>query len=450
MTREGVSVVSELDDFTGRFLYILYIVGVSKPHIKFPYTFTKNGRVGKVYYAKSTGTFKTHFQFGGEAIQNTFKTTDAAVSYLEREFAKLDTDRANSLALNPLNADVRTYSELEQLLRDKGNGATLRDAVSFYIIHHPTTRFQPMTVEKCAEQYVAAQKADNVSPIHITTLEKHFRRFNKGFGNRKINEVTTLEIAEWLRSQKDASTGSLWSVKTRTSNLGSLVGLSLFAQRTLHAIPDLGHTEFQKVKRPKADSRPAVEIYDPSEILALLLEAIDTDIDMIPAVVVGAFQGLRPFEFHAEDAKRPPLTWEAVNWNDNRLHVSGQKIRSKATRDIPLHPVTRAWLTPFREQHGVIWRYKQAHSKKLIALRARAGVQSIYDGFRHSYCSYRIRQLGGNLDLLAEEMGNSPAEIVHSYRRNVTDEAAEAWFSTMPPDNYSERIATALALRCPH
>ena len=201
-------------------------------------------------------------------------------------------------------------------------------------------------------------------------------------------------------------------MKTRTSNLGSLVGLSLFSQHTIHAIPDIGHTEFQKVKKPMADSRPAVEIYSPTEILTLLLEAMESDVDMIPVVVVGAFQGLRPFEFHAEDAKRQPLTWEAFNWNDNRLHVIGQKIRSKATRDIPLHPVTRAWLAPFRGQQGVIWRYKQAHSKKLIALRARAEVQSIYDGFRHSYCSYRIRQLGGNLDLLAEEMGNSPTEIV--------------------------------------
>ena len=422
---------------------------VSKPRIKFPHVFTKNGRIGKVYYLPSTGNFKGYFRFGGEDYQNTFKTFDGAIGYLEREFSKLDTDRANSLALNPLNADVRTYSELEQLLREKGNGATLRDAVSFYLVHHPTKRFHPMTVEKCAEQYIAAQEADNVSPIHITTLKKHFRRFNKSFGSRKIDEITTLEIGDWLRAQKDASDGSLWSVKTRTSNLGSLVGLSLFAQGTLHAIPDIGRTEFQKVKRPRPDSRPEVEIYSATEILTLLLEAIETDIDMIPAIVVGAFQGLRPFEFHAEDAKRPPLTWEAFNWNDNRLYVAGQKIRSKATRDIPLHPVTRAWLAPFRGQEGEIWRYKQAHSKKLIALRARAGVQSIYDGFRHSYCSYRIRQLGGNLDLLAEEMGNSPSEIVHSYRRNVSDEAAEGWFSTMPPENYTELITAALASRQP-
>ena len=116
---------------------------------------------------------------------------------------------------------------------------------------------------------------------------------------------------------------------------------------------------------------------------------------MIPALVVGGFRGLRPAEFHAEGARRPALKWEAFIWNDNILHITGQKVRSKANRDIPLHPVSRAWLEPFKEQHGEIWKYKQANSKKLGALRVNAGVKSIYNGFRHSYASYRIRHLKG-------------------------------------------------------
>src|SRR5205823_804215 len=48
--------------------------------------------------------------------------------------------------------------------------------------------------------------------------------------------------------------------------------------------------------------------------------------------------------------------------------------------------------------------------KKLYRLCARAGVRRIHDGQRHSYASYRIRPLKGNLPQLAEEMGNSPRE----------------------------------------
>ncbi len=179
--------------------------------------------------------------------------------------------------------------------------------------------------------------------------------------------------------------------------------------------------------------------------LVILQTALENDIDLIPALVMGGFCGLRPFEFHAEGVSRPPLQWEALNWNDLLLHVQGQKVRSKATRDIPLNAAAQAWLKPFSELKGPIWKHHSAHSKKMIALRDTAEVKSVYDGYRHSYASYRIRQLKGNLAELAAEMGNSPAEIVDSYKRNVTDAEAEAWFAQMPPENYAELLRAYLA-----
>lgn len=425
---------------------------VTKPRTKtgkgvvFPFIFEKNGRTGRIK-KWGEGKFGTHFRFAGEQMRNSFTSFEKAVQYLEREFNVLDTDRANSLSLNPLNADVRGYAELEQLLRNEGDGATLREAVTYYLAHHRGKKFAPQTAAASAEKFVASQTANGISPIQITTLEKHFRRFNRDFGTQKIDRITALEISDWLAKQKDEKSGRPWSAKTRTSNLGSLVSLSIFARDTLRAIPDVGKTEFQKVKRPKADERGAVEIYTPDEMRTLLVAAFENDLDLLPVLVIGAFQGLRPAEIHGEGAKRPPLTWEAFIWDDELLHVTGQKVRSKANRDIPLRNVTRTWLEPFHNLKGAIWTHVQAHSKKLISLRAEAKVRSIYDGFRHSYASYRIRQLKGHLPELAQEMGNSPREIINSYKRNVTDAEAEAWFAIKPPPNYAEKVRAALQLR---
>jgi hypothetical protein len=124
-------------------------------------------------------------------------------------------------------------------------------------------------------------------------------------------------------------------------------------------------------------------------------------------------------------------------------------VRSKATRDIPLHSVSVEWLTPFKELSGPIWAYTKAYHEKVRSLCAKAGVQRRYDGFRHSYASYRIRQFKGDLAQLAEEMGNSPAEIIHSYKRNVTDKQADEWFAVKTPPHYREKIQAALALRKP-
>lgn len=410
---------------------------------RFPYKFEKNGRTGKIYRL-GNGTFKTAFVFAGTPRQNTFKTPQSALEYLETEFAKLDTERENSLALHPLNGNAKLYAELEQLLRNEGSGASLREAVAFYIAHHKTKHFKAKPVSECAASFVASQRTNGVTDIQIKTLEKHFRRFEKEFKSRNIHDIATQEISDWLGSRADEKTGELWSVKTRKGVRGSLVSLSLYARDILKAIPDTGKTEFQKVRPPKDEQREAVEIYTPAEFSTLLLTALEHDIDMIPALVLGGFCGLRPFEIHAEGLDRPPLCWEALNWNDRLLHVQGQKVRSKATRDIPLNAVAQAWLKPFADLTGPIWKHQSAHSKKMIALRTKANVKSVYDGCRHSYASYRIRLLKGNLAALAAEMGNSPAEIVDSYKRNVTDTEAKVWFAQMPPKSYIELVQAYL------
>jgi hypothetical protein len=436
-----------------------------KKPVTFPYLFTFNGRTAKVYHDTKRGRFKTRFTFQGKSHDNSFPTFESTIETLKKEFSKIDTETADSAALFPLNFERRNYWELEQMMRDEGSKATVREAVLYYLAHNKTKKLSPATVTECAAKFIASRKAKNVTPIQIKTLEKHLNRFAEDFGNREIHDITALEIQNWIDTQTNVvfvkgeknspenkgkkhkvKTDTLWSVKTRTSCLGSLVGLSLYSQKTLKAIPEGTETEFQNVERPKKERKKAVEIYSPAEILLALKAALETDVDLIPVIVLGSFQGLRPFEVHGEDLKRPPLTWEAINWMDKLLHVEGQKIRSKATRDIPLHAVTQAWLAPFRDLKGKIWNYKQAHSKKMIALRKVSGVQSIYDGYRHSYASYRIRQLKGNLDTLADEMGNSPAEIIDSYKRGVTDEAAEAWFNCMPPADYAEKVKLALTI----
>ncbi len=420
---------------------------VTKPRtaqqFRFPFKFEKNGRTGKIYRL-GNGTFKTAFIFAGTPRQNTFKTPQSALEYLEAEFTKLDDQRENSQALHPLNGNVKVYAELEQLLREEGSGASLREAVAFYIAHHKTKQFKAKPVSECTTSFVAAQRTNGVTDIQIKTLEKHFRRFTKEFGARKIHDITTQEISDWLGTRTDEKTGKPWSVKTRKGVRGSLVSLSLYTQDILKAIPDTGKTEFQKVRPPKDEQRDVVEIYTPAEFTKLLLTALEHDVDMIPALILGGFCGLRPFEIHAEGLDRQSLKWEALNWNDKLLHVQGQKVRSKATRDIPLNAVAQAWLKPFSALTGPIWRHQSAHSKKMISLRAKANVKSVYDGCRHSYASYRIRQLKGNLAELAAEMGNSPAEIVDSYKRNVTDAEAETWFSQMPPKSYPELIQAYL------
>ena len=347
------------------------------------------------------------------------------------------------------------YSELEQLLRIEGDGASLREAVMYYLAHHKKRRFKPMTFSDCETTFIEHQETDGVTTPQIKTLKKHFRRFKTGtskenpvpFGERTIDSFDALEIATWLKNQKSQKTGNGWESKTKINVLGSLVSLSIFARDTLKAIPGEGATEFQNVKKPKLPQRGPVDIYLPDEFEKLLYKAVETDIELLPVLVLGGLEGLRPSECHGEGLDRPPFSWEELDWPNKQVLVTGQKVRSRKTRPVPLHRATALWLKPFRNLRGPIWTHSDAHTKKLLALRKATGVRSVYDGFRRSYASFRIKALKGDLTAVASEMGNSPEELLGAYRRNVTDDEVAEWFGIVPPKDYSEKIASLLALR---
>ena len=406
--------------------------------IKFPYLVKVNSRTGRVKRWKG-GKFGTYFRIHGIPRRNSFSTFEKAVKYLQEEFHKLDNDPREARSIHELRLDYRTYEHLEHLLAQKTEGVTLRDTVRFYLDHHSTKQFEPRTVLECSRKLLEDQKHNNNSPMQLKTLEKHLRRFNQRFGSRKIHEVMALEISDWLHQCVDPKTKKPWKASTKKGVLGSLCGLANFSKDILRAIPDsITKTEFQRVRRPKPDPKSEVEIYTPEELEKLLLCAMEHDVDLIPLIVLGAFQGLRPTEAHGEGVKWDKLTWTAFNWETGILEIIPQKVRTNSARKIPIHEPTVRWLKPFKELEGAIWKQTHASIKALKKLHLKAGVRRISNGFRHSYASYRIIQLEQKTDLLAAEMGNSSRIITSNYKNNVFPASAAKWFSVFPPDGYDD------------
>jgi len=392
--------------------------------------------------------YKVYYEYAHKKHETTRSKWEKAVEYLQSEFDKIGIAHENLASQFPLSrSDRKYYHDLEQLITQSTSGGTLKDAVDFYLLHRKKDSFKPQKVVYCTQSFIDQKKTNNVSLSHIETIEKHYKRFNAAFGNRKIHEIETLEISEWLHSCRDPKTKKKWGSKTKTSVLGSLVSLSLYARDYLNAIPEgKGRTEFQKVHRPKPDERLEVEIYSPLELKTILDGAAKYDPDLIPIIVLGAFQGLRPSEAHGEGVNRKRLQWDAFNWEKSILSIRGQKVRSRRTRKLPIMEATVKWLKPFLNRKGNIWKYQEAHTKKLVSLRDKIGVKAVDNGWRHSYASYRIITLEDKLNILAKEMGNSPNEIIDSYKENVLKAESEAWFSVFPEEDYEETVKNSMAL----
>jgi len=420
---------------------------MSRKKISFPYPFSKNGRNGKVYKTKA-GIFKTHFIFAQKTYQNTFSTFEKAVEHLETEFLKLDADSSNAQSQFPLSRSRKDYWELEQRLKLESEGASLLAAVDFFLTFHKKKSFKPSTVAHVIEEFLKSSEANGTKKMQLRTLKRHCGHFSRSFSLRQIHTIEAQEIAKWLSSRRDKKTGELWAATTKRNTRGSLVNLAAFAESVLKAIPHTGEqTEFEKVPSPKTSFETEVEIFKPEELQKLLVAATDTNVEILPIIILGGLLGLRPYEAHGEEVDRPKLTWEAFDWEEGYLHILHQKVRTKRTRSIPLNTAVIKWLQPFKELKGIIWKWKTAHDGRYSALRDHAGVRAIDDGLRHSYASYRIKILSGDLAALAEEMGNSPDQITKHYKRGVSLAAATSWFGVYPPNGYNQKIRAALKSR---
>jgi len=89
----------------------------------FPIFVEKNGRIGRISFWKKSGVYGTYFRYGGHPHRSSFATLDGARGHLESEFQKLDNNQLNSVTLYPVRNELRVYHELEELLRERGNGA---------------------------------------------------------------------------------------------------------------------------------------------------------------------------------------------------------------------------------------------------------------------------------------------------------------------------------------
>jgi hypothetical protein len=57
------------------------------------------------------------------------------------------------------------------------------------------------------------------------------------------------------------------------------------------------------------------------------------------------------------------------------------------------------------------------------------------NALRHSYISYRVAETG-DVARTSLEAGNSPKQVFRYYREVVDADAAKAWWSIMPPDDW--------------
>src|SRR5262249_4256788 len=148
--------------------------------------------------------------------------------------------------------------------------------------------------------------------------------------------------------------------------------------------------------------------YAPAELQRLIKAATKP---YLPCLLLGAFAGLRSSEIER-------LKWQDVNLARGFIVASAKKKGTPSRRTVPIQPNLAAWLAPYANRKGKVWRGThdqfsdaQQETSAATAEKKLAAVPWKHNGLRHSFISYRLAELKNDAQV-ALEAGNS-ANTIH-------------------------------------
>jgi len=331
----------------------------------------------------------------------------AKKSDAELELASLRAQQAREgEAAFDLPAAIRMQAaKASEILRP--HGANLVDAARFYVKHlEATKRSLPFSV--LVEKLLHAKEADGRSVFHLRDMRWRLRLFGRNFDDKLVEEITTLEINEWLRAQRS-------SPQSRNNFRKVLHGAFSFAESNgfCSANPVAKAATAKVIKGPPS-------VLSPLQMRSLLANAAS---EIIPYIAIAGFAGLRNSEVEA-------LDWDAVDLARNRIEVKA--VHKTGHRWVDIQPNLALWITPHRKAAGPV------SPKDAIRLRATAAklakISWQNNVLRHTYGSSHAVHFR-NATLTSNQMGNTPRVLLEHYRNLITPEAAADWWGIVPEES---------------
>ncbi len=289
------------------------------------------------------------------------------------------------------------------------HGKSVVEAAEFTATYLQRTA-KSCTVEELKEEILKAKKQDGKKVRYLQDLRSRLGRFAEDFGTIKVAAITGPEVDDWLRA--------LPLSPVSRKNFRTVLHAFFAYAITRRYRPDNPVAEIAKIKVESNEP----EIFTPAEMIALLGAA---DAEIVPALVIGAFAGLRRSEIDR-------LEWSHVDLASGLIEVKSRNAKNSQRRFVKILPNLAAWLAPYSTCTG---RVRAAKEKELLPA-ARKGAKLKHwpdNGLRHSYASYHVAHFQ-DAGAVAAQLGHPDAEMLYNHYRNVVrPDAAAKWWEIMPP-----------------
>ena len=331
------------------------------------------------------------------------------------------------------------------LKRIREDGIEISRAMEFALAH-----LKPRDKERTVAQVVAEIVDDaerrwenkDLSVLSFRDLKSRGGIFAAKFGERPVNEIQAEELIEWLKAMKG-------SPRTRLNHLRIVTQILSFAEEKGYA----AHNPAKKIgdaarrsiygQKPKAAEPKVLSLV---QCKALLRTARKKSPELLPAVVLGLFAGIRTGELLK-------LDWAAVDLEEQMVTVSAAIAKKRAIRNVDLPANAVAWLMLCKDRKGPITGHFNPDDPEDDAsfrnawrrFRDKAGFatkdgKSAWDtnAMRHTFGSAHYAQ-HGDAALTASQMGHRTGDAVlfDHYRALMKKGDAEAFFA-LSPDTIDE------------
>jgi integrase len=356
---------------------------------------------GTVYLTSPGGKryYRATFRLSGKPREKSFKVLPDAKSWLKNQLQNVVRGKAQRAAISAQEIDE--YHTSKKLLAQCG--VSLVEAARAYVATHEG--LLETRIDHAVSTFLDFKRSSGVDPENLRITEIYLRKFKDAFSG-PVHTLDSEMVRDWLASLKGVSN------RYRNNISGSINSLLKFGAKRKWNRKDFSPIE--KFKEEVSDNA----IWEPDELRKLLSSAHS---EIVSFLAIAAFAGLRTSELCR-------LDWSNVS--KGHIIVAKPDAKTRARRTIPILGNLESWLSTYRKAKGRVVPYSNV-TNQLLKVASNAGLDWRKNALRHSFGSYRLALID-NENLVAREMGNSPAVIYSSYHAARTKSQASDWFSIVP------------------
>jgi len=368
----------------------------------------------------------------GHRVTKNFKPTkDGKLPPEAERWAEQKRRERSRLGLDAVRLSDEQKRDAVKALNILGGNATLEEAALCFQRHASRTGDSHRICE-VVQEYLDEARRDNLRQASIDDLQYRLGRFQEAFGKMIISEVKKQAVRDWLRKLTKRKGGQLSATSRR--HYQTVVG-GLFN----YAI-EQGYTSenpFAKLSRRRPrngglqDER-LPEIITVSEVEKIMEQAQSHLPEILPALAIGFFAGLRTTEIRQ-------LDWKHVRFPSRGdpnavITVPPEIAKRRSVRHVDMQENLFLWLKIHNTDLGPVvpadmgeWGYCFEKVRKLAGIK-----RWPRNGMRHCFATYHLAMFQ-NQNLTALQLGHRDTDLLYNhYRALATHEDAKRFWSIKP------------------